>query len=262
MSDRSPETIEREVEAERTALAHSLEDRAHALAPEKVAASVMDRVQTHGAPMLDSVVQTARANPAALALTGIGVAWLLMGKTRRAVPAEDPYMAEPTLVPADEALLGFDERVAAADAQMSPQVPARRTRVTATAAQMRAALHSGLEKLPEPARKRIESARLAAISAQESVEKQARQAARTASSLPRQQPLAVGGIAAGVGALIGALLPGTETEDRLMGAKRDQLMRDAELAFRDEVAKAKADSQMALQKGLEAGRDTLQQRLS
>jgi len=55
----------------------------------------------------------------------------------------------------------------------------------------------------------------------------------------REQPLVLGAVGLAVGAAIGALLPGTEAEDRLMGETRDRLADQAKAAAQEGYERAK-----------------------
>jgi len=102
---------------------------------------------------------------------------------------------------------------------------------------LREKLNDGLEALPTTARDRVLKARKAALSAQEKVELQARKAAQKSQTFMHDQPLAVGALAVGMGALIGALLPSTRREDDLLGEHRDTVMSVAKSTLHEELDK-------------------------
>ena len=105
-----------------------------------------------------------------------------------------------------------------------------------TAAEMRARLDRGLDDLSAKARERVKAARLKAVEAQDAVDRQAARVTAAASDTHQSHPLLSAAIAAGIGGLVGALLPNTRHEDRLMGAHRDAALRDAEAVLREELA--------------------------
>ena len=55
----------------------------------------------------------------------------------------------------------------------------------------------------------------------------------------KTQPLVLAGIGMALGAIVGALIPATETEDQLMGGTSDQLKDQAREAANDQYEKAK-----------------------
>jgi hypothetical protein len=56
----------------------------------------------------------------------------------------------------------------------------------------------------------------------------------------REQPLVLAGIGVAVGAALGAMLPATEAEDRLMGEASDDLKEKAQDFAGEQIEKAKA----------------------
>jgi ElaB/YqjD/DUF883 family membrane-anchored ribosome-binding protein len=133
-------------------------------------------------------------------------------------------------------LADFDARVEAADTAMKKEMTGM-TDTAPRAARLRAAMDKGLERLPAASRDRVVKARKAALKAQEKFEAQAERISRKSRSFAHDQPLATGALALGVGALVGALLPGTRREDALLGAQRDALMHDARQILREEMEK-------------------------
>lgn len=83
MADRSPDDIEREIEAERGALARSLDALQNQFSPETMIDNASGYMREHGAVWAESAARQARDNPLALALTGVGLAWLIAGPARK-----------------------------------------------------------------------------------------------------------------------------------------------------------------------------------
>lgn len=83
MTDRSPDEIEREIEAERAALARSLDQLQHQFSPEAMIDTASGYVREHGTVWAENAARQARDNPLALAVTGIGLAWLIAGPARK-----------------------------------------------------------------------------------------------------------------------------------------------------------------------------------
>lgn len=76
----SPERIEREIEHDRNALRQTLNDLQGELSLDGLTRRVTDQLRDHGGEWANSAAQAARANPLALALTGVGLAWLIFGR--------------------------------------------------------------------------------------------------------------------------------------------------------------------------------------
>ncbi|WP_300030732.1 DUF3618 domain-containing protein [uncultured Roseobacter sp.] len=250
MSD-SIRDIERDIEASRGLLERSLGQLMTALSPQQVSDTLAREMQQRGGAAVPAAMDMVRANPAGVALVGIGIAALLAGPKRpvnrpqfdtRSVPVAERQSG-------DDPLTGeFDRRVAAAAADQNEEPRAPR---------LRAALNDGLANLPAPARRRVIKAREAAIEVQEKLDRKAAAAGRRARSFHQRQPLATGALALGVGAVVAALLPRTRMEDDLLGARRDNLLQQAEFALRDELAQATATGEAAVREGVRAGYDRL-----
>ena len=133
-----------------------------------------------------------------------------------------------------------------------------RERARHSARSLRDGVRDGLGDLPEEARHRVVKARLAAIEAQHEVERQMRHAGDYAQRNAREHPLLVGALALGIGVALGAALPRTSTEDRMIGARRDRLMDEADRIFREEASKVRRVAEAAVEEGKSAVKDTLE----
>lgn len=76
----NPERIEREIEQDRDALRRTLNDLQGELSLDGFTRRVTDQLRENGGEWADSISRAARANPVALALTGVGLAWLMFGR--------------------------------------------------------------------------------------------------------------------------------------------------------------------------------------
>src|SRR6056297_228972 len=174
--------IERRLAEDRDALARSLDLLSNTLSPDRLKTEASETANRLGSEIGGEAWRAARENPAAFALVGAGLALLLSGAGKRSEQAarHRARMAEaddPATVPPMEAMDGFDDRVARADARMRVGI-AEEERRSASSQRLRSALNTGLEKLPPKARLRVIQAREQAISAQEAVERRARQTAQ------------------------------------------------------------------------------------
>ncbi len=76
---RSSAEIEREIERERAGLTDTLDDLQDRFSIESVARQFSDQFREHGGDIGRSVSDAVKRNPLALAVTGAGLAWLMMG---------------------------------------------------------------------------------------------------------------------------------------------------------------------------------------
>ncbi len=80
--DRSTAEIERDIERERAELQDTLQEIRDRYSVEAIARQVGRQLQEHGGDIGRSVMEKVKANPIPLALTGIGLVWLMAGGTR------------------------------------------------------------------------------------------------------------------------------------------------------------------------------------
>jgi hypothetical protein len=76
----NPDHIEREIEKDRDALRRTLNDLQDELSLDGLSRRLTSSVRRNGADWAESASAAARANPIALGLTGIGLAWMIFGR--------------------------------------------------------------------------------------------------------------------------------------------------------------------------------------
>lgn len=76
---RTPEEIERDIERDRARMTDHMRSLQDQFSLDGAIRSVSNQLRQHGGDLGESVSRTVRDNPAALALTGIGLAWLIFG---------------------------------------------------------------------------------------------------------------------------------------------------------------------------------------
>lgn len=81
---RTPDEIERDIERERAGLTHTLDTLQERFSIEGIVHQVGDQLRENGGEIGRSVAQSVKQNPLALAVTGVGLAWLIFGNGRSA----------------------------------------------------------------------------------------------------------------------------------------------------------------------------------
>ncbi|WP_371156293.1 hypothetical protein [Jannaschia sp. 2305UL9-9] len=266
-NDSKRDTLKAEINRERAALADSIGAFASGFSSRPLTSTVSDAVSPHAADIMQTVVASARRNPAAVALVGAGVAWLLIGgqSSRSETPVSvSPRSRQPVAGFRHDApnAGSFEARVAQAESvhrhEMAHDGLDGETMDMSSAERMRATLAAGTSQLTEAAKARVTEARVKAIAAQEKLEALSGatvRKVRKAKSDAADNPMLLG-IGAAIAAMAAAFaLPRTETEDTYLGAHRDALLADAEITLRREVlamAQAQADAIFAeVQNGME-----------
>ena len=105
---KSSEEIEREIERERAGLKDSIDNLQDRFSFDGVFQQVGEQFREHGGEFGRSVAQSARDNPMALALTGVGVAWMIFGNNRaderRRARIDAPRYPDTNRMPRDAAV--------------------------------------------------------------------------------------------------------------------------------------------------------------
>jgi hypothetical protein len=190
---RASEQLERTADRIRADLDRTLDALERRLAPGQLLDRSLAYLRDHGGEMLQSVGDSVRRNPVPILLTVAGLGWLIVSavRTRESIDVTigDEYPAGED----DEAALGesFDDEL--------DDEPAY---AEATA---RSRFYGGIEA----ARARTRRAQYRVVSAVE------------------ERPFLFGGLAVAIGALIGAVIPSTQYEDKVVGQVRDRAVERA-----------------------------------
>ncbi|WP_323766146.1 DUF3618 domain-containing protein [Marinovum sp.] len=78
---RTPDQIERDIERERAELASTVDALQDKFSPEAVITEIANGFRRHGGEFGEAVTRSAKQNPLALAVTGVGLAWLMFGRS-------------------------------------------------------------------------------------------------------------------------------------------------------------------------------------
>ncbi|MBC7676886.1 MAG: hypothetical protein H7173_12675 [Rhodoferax sp.] len=161
------------------------------------------------AETLRNVSRQVKANPVALGLVGMGLAWFAIGGRREGKP---PTQWSKQRWQGQKNETDWDARVAELTGDAGAKISSAASEVTDQASEL---VHSARTKVQDG---------LSAVS------DRANDLRHGFTARLEDQPLLVGGLAVVLGTIVGAVLPRTETEDALMGDQRDQLLADAKQA--------------------------------
>lgn len=275
----NPEQIEREIERDRDALRQTLDSLQDEFSLDGLSRRLSSTVREHGSEWVGSASDAARANPVALALTGVGLAWLIFGRgydpthtaqhyyarrgsndeqpRSRSIPKHEPtphaertttrvtaYPPTPAVPARPASWTGYGETRDAGSSSLHSGSQKDDTSMTDNlkerARHLRDRLSEGTEGFSDEARRRVEMARRRALDASDSASRRFDQGSRVVSEGYDAQPLLFGAASFLLGAGLAALLPRTERENELMGSYSDQLFHEAEAVFQEEKARVQA----------------------
>ena len=254
--------IESELRAERARLGKNLGKLGDQLTANAILDELRCALRANLGPLARGADQAIRDTPFAAAVTAAGLAWLVLGRAPRPTVQSGEILAgtkyealsrwedeggpvaplkEPDLhwvsetdslrAKASAALRKLDRNVrgkltSAADAK------SQRERILKDLARdANTAFRRGLEALSPEAQTRIATARETAYLAGQSL-------GRKAAATVEERPFLTGCLALGLGAALAAVLPQSQIENRVLGAERDRLMKQADDLLRSEKARA------------------------
>jgi Protein of unknown function (DUF3618) len=246
---RSAAAIEREVEQTRAGLTNTLDELRERASPGQLFEQALDYARSSGGnEFVRNLGASVRDNPLPLLLIGAGIGWLMLAGGNRTGGTTTSMTAPPNRsIGTGSARVrvygGEAEASGPMTGRASTAIGAARDNVAGAADQAIDKVGQAYRSAADAASAATESIRDAAGSVADSVrgaaaavtdqvagsgqEMHARagelgdQAHHGVTWLMREQPLVLGAIGVALGAAVGALLPGTEAEDRLMGQTRD-----------------------------------------
>jgi hypothetical protein len=215
--------LEREAEQARARLSQTLGELRERITPGQIVDEAVDFARGSGGGMfVRNLGQQVKDNPLPVTLIGAGMAWLMLSNGLRSTGSGG-----------DKVAAIHRARQAAIDA----------------AAQMSQSSTDAMAALTEAATDTSGRASAAASRAASPSAAASSFSARTADvgknflQFCKSEPLVLAGLGMALGAIIGTLIPPTESEDRLMGAKSDKLKDQARNAAKEMTQKAKSAAQ-------------------
>ena len=256
--------IEAQLDLDRDALSASLETLRQRLSIDSLWSDGASLLKANSAPYTQALDAAVRANPLALSVTAVGLAWLILG--RRAAPAPDrsalagtrfeaearwedeggpvsdlPETDTAWMQDADDLRARADGLLARINAalrdNLAPAADLAKSRAVVMASlakEVRRVMARGLETLSDSAREASVSARERAYTARLS-------AAKAGAQTVRDNPIVAGIALAVAGAAFATLLPQSAAENQILAAPRDRVVKDANrvlLGERQRVAKS------------------------
>ncbi|MET1077695.1 MAG: DUF3618 domain-containing protein [Pseudomonas sp.] len=210
-SHKSPETLEREIEQKRSNINNIMSALENKLSPGEIVDTALSFARGNGGEFLGNLGHTIKANPVPTLLTSVGVLWLIAGQNRRSDP-DSSYSLSDT-----------SERIGSLASDVSSGLSQRAHDLKQQSAELKAKGQRVVHKVTDTLGSTRERLSDTASHAAQSIRHQAERARTGFDHLLHDQPLALGAVGIAVGALLGAALPRTSQEDRLLGATSDRL---------------------------------------
>jgi hypothetical protein len=282
----SSEQLEREAQATRTRIEQTLAELRMRISPGQIVDQAVDYARdTTGGDFVRNLSRQVADNPVPIALMGAGLVWLMMaprrprdgaiertgdGSVETTEPASSNAGADRTGTMASN--FEHKTRQAADSAAERGEKSVEKTGSMASSAYEKGADAAGraydraselagsaYERASDVIGRARETGSGAYSRARDAANQSmasARGATRGMSGFVREEPLIFAGLGIALGAVIGALLPGTDIENRAMGERSDALKSDAMAAAREQWERGKDLAETGWDEAKEAARRT------
>jgi ElaB/YqjD/DUF883 family membrane-anchored ribosome-binding protein len=211
-ADKSPETLEREIDAQRSNIGSIVNALEGKFSPGQLLDQALTYSKGSGGEFVANLGNTIKANPVPTLLTSIGLAWLMMGQNKQ------PVASAPS---SGGSHLG--ERLSDMAHSVTDTLSNARARAGETAHNLRdkgSQLTGGVSGALSASGERLNRG---SHDVSDSLHEQGRRVHSGFNQLLREQPLALAAIGVAIGAALGAALPSTEKENAVLGRKSDAL---------------------------------------
>jgi ElaB/YqjD/DUF883 family membrane-anchored ribosome-binding protein len=249
--EREPQAIERDIDATRADMRATLEALERRFSFERLVDMTVGRIRDRGGEFAGNLTDAATRNPMPLLLTSIGLGWMMLTSRRGPRSNSGSYYSgdydEGGTGALREGARSLRERAGnirdrashAAD-KVHGAMDSTRETMHGAMGSMRTAMDSTRETVGNAVDSTRETWRHAAESSRHTLEQTTeslrsgasraaevtREQAERVNRLLHEQPLMLGALGLAAGAIIGALLPTTEHEGRMLGDIRNKTMKE------------------------------------
>jgi len=230
---KSSAEVEAEVEASRSDLDRNVEALKQKMTPGQLFDEGARMLRGTGQQVASRFAEQAKANPMPLAVMGLGLAWLMMSNNRPSSGwrGEGELLAEPRSFAGGQAGGGMGQRLKEGASDLGDRAHEMVAGVQDRISHARASLAESGRSVGEGLGDRLDTVRQEA--------KQAGQRAqRSFFDTLDSEPLLIAGAGLLIGLAVGAALPSTGPEDRVLGETRDRLLEKGKAMAQSGMQKA------------------------
>lgn len=204
---KDPDQLERQVNDARANLSQTVDALGEQLSPGQLIDQMFSLTKEQGGALANNLGRQVKDNPLALLLTGVGITWLIAGSG----PSVDA-IARTSLKTSSHT----SQHTPQHSPQHSPDWSSTSDRRTSSSGDSMADDDSMATRVQEQMNESAEAVKAKASAVGSQLER-----------MLRDQPLVMSGLGIALGAALGALIPPSAVEDKLMGAKSDQAVEKA-----------------------------------
>ena len=242
-SQKDPATLEREIDQQRDSIndiVNALESR---LSPGELLDKAMTYAKGNGGEFINNLGSTIKANPVPTLLTSVGLMWMMMGQNR-----SQPY-TNAGMFSTGTPSTGIVDSLRYKASGLSDTLHDKANSMSGAVHDKTDSMRTQTQGFKDKAADMRSSTSDSMSSARQTVSEKAQTASETMRNqtakaksgfqyMLEEQPLALGAIGIAVGALLGATLPATERENRLMGKTSDRITDKVKMKAEQGYAKA------------------------
>lgn len=203
-SQKSAETLEREIDQQRSSIGNLVDALEKRMSPGQLVDQALGYVKDHGGETFANLGNQIKANPLATVLTSVGILWLMAG---RRTPSPGPSLLEKV-----------SDKVGGVAGSVAGGVTDAKSRLQQTVALMK----DKAGELTDTAAQ-VLPGKSDGTQAVATLRERGRRVQSSASNLLHEQPVVVAVIGIALGAAIGAVLPSSEPEKKVLSLARDKL---------------------------------------
>jgi hypothetical protein len=234
---KDPDRLEREIDAQRREINETLRALEEKFSSREIASQFMHYFGGPGREWAETLGSSVKANPIPTLLTGIGLTWLMMSDRNR------PYRSSYSSYAARDGMGREDrEDMRSAARETAESLRQKAAQFGDKAAHAGEALRDKAMHAGETVRDKVghagDTLRSHASSAREGFGHSSVSVRDNFEHMLREQPLALGAVGIALGALIGAALPRTEHENRMLGRASQRVKEQGREMAREGYEKA------------------------
>lgn len=242
--NRQPEEIERDIERTREEVSSTIDAIQRKLTPGQMMDQALSYARTSlPADFGSNLGSAVRENPVPVTLIGVGIAWLMMAGQggRQGAPYQRGYSSSAaplnrsTSAAYDASFATGPDEYASGESHGEGRLHRTMSKVGDAGRDMKHRLRDSGQHM----RERAQSVRGRAGELGHRSQEQYYRAKDSFGHMLDEQPLMVGALGVALGAMLGAAMPRTQREDRLMGETRDQFVDKAKQSASEQAQKAR-----------------------
>ena len=216
--DKSPEDLEREIDAKRASISNLVDSLESRFTPGQLFDQALSYTKGNGGEFFQNLGTTLKNNPVPTVLTGVGLAWLAMNQNKPFQPGSTSSgsglggKVSQVLDQVSQAFSGAGDRLHGAADTARDHGQSLRSKAGDLSERATDSLDATASQLTDKAH-----------DVGQRVQEQASEVKGQFEQLLKEQPLVLAAIGIALGAALGAALPSTRKEDEWMGQTRDDL---------------------------------------